>query len=129
MDVLTARRLDLITALESGNYDQTTGVLCRRTKDGLAHCCIGVARDRMEIGYFSSALSRTYDANEEVDYNFVEDNYEMTPELIDRLMCINDGMVPVKSERAPNAPKRDFKFIARFLRKVWGLTDVEATLA
>ena len=127
MDALTARRLDWIRELETGDRNQTTGLLCQIRKNVPSYCCLGVARDVETPGYFQGEDFK-YSFNEEMDYDFVREYYEFDVKMMDHLIAMNDGSEIIGDYgviRVGNhSAKRDFKFIARFLRKVWGLTNV-----
>lgn len=59
-------RAELARWLDSGEYSQTTGMLCRRTAtDEYLYCCLGVAS---EIGAALGLVEREEDAVEGVGY-------------------------------------------------------------
>jgi hypothetical protein len=119
MDDLTARRLELIRTLESGRFPKARLMLYRRA-DNVGHvrgyCCIGVGL-RIQ-GVRPDRLNRELDT----DYNRFCDLYDTTMLLRDWLTSMNDGSRrPLRKHIFGN--ERSHPFIARCLRKVWGLTD------
>lgn len=107
-------------------------------------CCLGVARDVPTGGEWSSPI-RVEEFDERVDNLWVADYYGIPEKLRYYLMGMNDGdevtllhkrdsrddeyalvraAAQVGSRIRCSRQRHDFPFIARFLRKVWGLTGV-----
>ena len=144
--LLKIRRITWIRALEDGSYDQGSGQLFRQDghwegefdyegdflpdPDTATFCCLGVARDVPTVGEWSAVITRV-DSDDQRDYEWVSDYYGISDHLKRYLMSMNDGEKLSNEQGTEDEWKwirhstasRDFKFIARFLRKVWGLSD------
>ncbi len=121
-EVLRKNRLGWLAALESDEWQQGTGALVNQetvwdpgsgyvaVPETQSFCCIGVSREVLNPGW--ALTTNEYQVNNEWDYERVKDACGIDRRTVDHLIELND-------ER-----NRDFRFIARFLRKVWGLTGV-----
>lgn len=135
-DALTEERLRWIHALESGNYHKGIGALRSsqaEDADTPGYCCIGVWCADSETPLIppldegGEAIFAGVDVHwNRVDgYQFWRSAVQATPVLEDYLIAMNDGtpsLGDVRTGRQYHA-RRSHPFIARFLRKVWGLTD------
>lgn len=109
-------RRNWIHALESGEYEQGTGLLVDKCDGKFFHCCIGV---ECVTNGGSNSESLFSLVSESDNYRLFEKRMGLkwsglgsdTKELTGRLISMND-------ER-----KRSFKFIARFLRVLWSIKD------
>jgi hypothetical protein len=144
-DTLTRDRLAWIETLESGRFDQGHGALLTQVTEGYyddeldeyietvperetpSYCCIGVARKVADPMWLDGFTGEDWDEND--DYEYVVVRLDISDKLKYHLIAMNDGDMVQADERrvlrSMRAPGRDFEFIARFLRKVWGLTDVQ----
>lgn len=125
-DTVRENRIALIRALESGEYQKTSGTLSNRiSSDTVAHCCIGVQR--------RIATGQEYIRDETEYYHEFMDDVNVSDNVRMYLIGMNDGAwVEVDTDlEYPNAYKkirntskvRDFPFIARYLRKLWRMSD------
>ena len=126
MSDLRERRLNLVHALESGEYNQGDGALCTyQGADEYNFCCLGVGRDVINPGYLVSSVNEVIEDlswDEQYDYEVVREHYGIDTDLEQFLICFNDGDKPyINGKWRKRRQQRDFKFIARFLRKVWML--------
>lgn len=145
------RRLNYLRQLENGDYWQANGALFKQdviynysayddveTREVLpdteSYCCLGVARKVADTQWLMGTELNQSDSND--DYILVRNLYGISSPLQSYLMAMNDGggvskplppkngTTKYKTIRTGGLPARDFRFIARFLRKVWRLTDV-----
>lgn len=126
-DTVRENRIALIRALESGEYQKTTGNLSLRiSSDTVAHCCIGVQR--------RIATGQEYISDDKINYELFKEDVDVSDNVKIYLIGMNDGGgVEIDTGlEYPNAVKRvrytdktrEFPFIARFLRKLWRMSNV-----
>lgn len=132
-EALDKRRADWITALRSGKYHQVKGHLYMPTypfnPDGpkSGFCCIGVAAKELNSVSIQRSIDAGVTANYDSDYELVKSRMDMTQLHFDYLMSMNDANGDVyrpgvdKAIRKSTSPRRDFKFIARWLEILFAL--------
>lgn len=131
-DALTEERLRWIRALESGQYRKGVGALCGpvpatefKSGEGYGWCCIGVWYAVHGETEDLEELKLTGGWNNDGDYDAWMRATQAESSLNDYLVAMNDG-APLKAfggSVVRNGLPRSHPFIARFLRKVWRLTD------
>lgn len=126
VDLLRARRLEWIGALESGQFRQGQGALFNQhvtrwdseypeeaveiDPDTESFCCLGVAR---------RVITPTWMVGELVESEDGHRNYERVSNHLQLDGPVRTHLIDMNDDRG-----RSFPFIARFLRKIWGLSDV-----
>jgi hypothetical protein len=137
---LDDRRRDLIAALRSGDYIKARSALFQ-VRDYEAsdvfwwdrsYCCIGVG---CSVRQFYGIVHAELNPEDHVDsegrwdngsgYDFFQNEYDVSTELLNRLQNMNDGsgrVVGVKDPRSWISFQRDFNFIARYLEVIWQLS-------
>lgn len=118
MSSVLENRKRMIADLESEEFKQGRQMLYRTFDKSF--CCIGVCLSRHDF-YQGHHINSLAESGSLIDFEYAtfKEMVDADDKLVNHLVLMNDGSSP-KSSKGREVT-RDFKFIAKFLRKVWGI--------